>query len=36
MDREQSRRSVLRGLALAGLGALAFGLTFVLAVFYIA
>jgi hypothetical protein len=36
VDRELARRSVLRGLALAGLGALIFGLTFVLAVFYIA
>jgi hypothetical protein len=36
MDRELARRNVLRGLALTGLGALVFGLTFLLAVFYIA
>jgi hypothetical protein len=36
VDRELSRRNALRGLALGGIAVLAFGLTFLLAVFYIA
>jgi hypothetical protein len=36
VDRELSRRNVLRALALGGLAVVAFGLTFLLAVFYIA
>ena len=36
MDRELSRRNVLRGLAIGGLAVSAFGLTFLLSVFYIA
>jgi hypothetical protein len=36
VDRDLSRRAVLRGLALTGLAAVTFGLTFFLAVLYIA